>query len=236
MSDDDREVMALLAAARRVGPPAHTKDRLRARVLAGVTSGAALSSATVAAKGAAVAAASGSAIASKAVIALVVGVALGLGGSVIASSVASSPAAVKRMATQTIVSAPKPVTSARPVEKTEVAAPKEATAVPSALPSAEPKRAAAPLHTPSIDDETRLIASAHRALASGRANDALAALNRYRQEFPNGALLEEATGARVLALCAAGRKAEGEAARASFLRAFPNSPLSTRVGSACVTP
>lgn len=236
MIGDDRDVMALLAAARRVGPPAHAKDRLRARVLTGVASGAALSSATLAAKGAVVATASASAIASKAVIALVVGAALGLGGSVVATRVAS-PTETKHAPTRALASGPKPVFSARPLARTESAAPQEPSAATTGAPSSvEPKPTPAIAPTPSIDDETRIIASAHRALASGRPDEALAALNRYRSKFPNGALLEEATGARVLSLCAAGRKAEGQAARAAFLRAFPNSPLSTRVASACVTP
>jgi hypothetical protein len=105
-----------------------------------------------------------------------------------------------------------------------------------ALRGAELKPTPAPLQMPSIDEETRLIAVAHRALASGRANDALGALERYSREFPNGALQEEASGTRVLALCAAGRRVEGQAARTAFLRAFPNSPLSAHVTSACAPP
>jgi hypothetical protein len=44
---------------------------------------------------------------------------------------------------------------------------------------------------------------------------------------------EERTAARVVALCGAGRQAEGRSLATTFLARHPSSPLAPRVRSAC---
>lgn len=85
----------------------------------------------------------------------------------------------------------------------------------------------------SIARETELIAEVQRALKGGRALLALATLDRYAEECPARMLNEEATASRVVALCALGRNAEGQRLGEIFARQYPNSPLSSRVRSAC---
>jgi outer membrane protein assembly factor BamD (BamD/ComL family) len=99
-------------------------------------------------------------------------------------------------------------------------------------PSKAPPPASRQVEVPSIERETELIARAQRALAGGRASEALSILAAYGREFPRGALLEEAAGARVVALCQA-HSGQAEAARLDFLETYPSSPLATRLSSVC---
>lgn len=85
----------------------------------------------------------------------------------------------------------------------------------------------------SIARETELLAEVQRALQQGRPATALAKLNRYDADFPAGALREESTASRVMALCAFGRAKDAEHWAAEFFRRYPNSPLSARVRGAC---
>lgn len=150
-------------------------------------------------------------------------------------------ASVTRSAPHT--TAPMPVASARPV----VAPPQRRRDQPNSPPEARPARnTSEPPATmgppatkpeeqaPSLSRETALLASAQRALGSGRAQLALQILEQYRAAFPEGALREEATGARILALCAVGRRIEGERERQAFLQIYPASPLAARVSAACL--
>jgi outer membrane protein assembly factor BamD (BamD/ComL family) len=72
-----------------------------------------------------------------------------------------------------------------------------------------------------------------RALRDGRAEEALRLLAEQDKTFARGALHEERAAARVLALCSAGRTAEGRAARDRFLATYPRSPAADRVRSSC---
>jgi RNA polymerase sigma-70 factor (ECF subfamily) len=85
----------------------------------------------------------------------------------------------------------------------------------------------------SIARETELLAEVQRALKSGQALKALYTLDRHAEEFPTGQLYEEATAARVVALCSVGRIQDGRRWTDEFIRRYPNSPLSARVRSAC---
>ncbi len=85
----------------------------------------------------------------------------------------------------------------------------------------------------SIARETELLAEVQRALKGGQALRALYTLDRHSEEFPSGQLYEEATAARVVALCAVGRVQDGRRWADEFARRYPNSPLSSRVRSAC---
>ncbi len=84
--------------------------------------------------------------------------------------------------------------------------------------------------------ETALLQRAQSALASGDAAGALARLGEHARGFAGGVLERERDALRVMALCAAGRHAEGKAAAAVFLREHSSSLLAERVRGACVTP
>ncbi len=85
----------------------------------------------------------------------------------------------------------------------------------------------------SLEAETALIADAQRAIVDHDFARALAKLDEHAKTFPSGVLTEERNAARILALCGAGRTAEGRSLRAAFLRDHPRSPMAARVGSAC---
>jgi len=118
-----------------------------------------------------------------------------------------------------------------------------------ALPPAEPPPAPASvaLPTPSrpsrppptglrLQDEAALLAEVQGALRSDKPKLALSKLGVYERRFPNGVLRAEADAARVFALCSLGQSAKARAEAARFLRAWPRSPLATRVSSSCGAP
>jgi len=84
-----------------------------------------------------------------------------------------------------------------------------------------------------VPNELGLIRKATGALRDGQPTRALQLLAEHARHHPEGMLAQERQGLRVLALCAAGRQAEGAAARTRFLRAAPRSPLAGRVEDAC---
>jgi len=100
-------------------------------------------------------------------------------------------------------------------------------------PAAPPQVKAKQASSLNLEAEAKLLAEAQRALGSGHTSDALSQLNEYDRRFPSGMLRLEADAARVLALCRAGRKTEGEAATRRFLQRYPGSPQATRVEQAC---
>jgi hypothetical protein len=81
--------------------------------------------------------------------------------------------------------------------------------------------------------EARALGEAQRALDQGHPARALRLLEMQRRTFAGGALGEERSAARVLALCALGRTEEGRAEAARFLAAAPRSLLAPRVRAAC---
>lgn len=85
----------------------------------------------------------------------------------------------------------------------------------------------------SIARELEIIGEVRRALIHGQAGLAIVALDRHAAEFPNGALAEEATASRVVALCALGRVEEGQRWSAVFRSRYTNSPHLKRLQSAC---
>ena len=75
-----------------------------------------------------------------------------------------------------------------------------------------------------------------RALTSLRDHDphaALSSLETHATYYPNGLFRKEREGARVLALCAAGRTHDGRKAKADFLADAGSSPIAARVRLAC---
>jgi hypothetical protein len=81
-----------------------------------------------------------------------------------------------------------------------------------------------------------LLRQANAELAAGHPERALVLLDDHAHRFPRGGLVEEREAARVLALCAAGRHAEGRRAQARFLHAHASSPQAARVQAACSGP
>jgi hypothetical protein len=129
--------------------------------------------------------------------------------------------------------APEVVEPQRVASPNSVPQPEEPTNV---MPATKSSRDVAAPSSPtkaSIARETELLAEVQRALKSGQALKALYTLDRHSEEFPSGQLYEEATASRVVALCAVGRLQDGRRWADEFARRYPNSPLSSRVHSAC---
>jgi hypothetical protein len=78
-----------------------------------------------------------------------------------------------------------------------------------------------------------LLAEARAALRDGDPQRALRLTEQHAQRFGEGALAEEALAARILALCALGRREQGRAGVAALERMAPNSPQLGRVRTAC---
>ncbi|PCC68074.1 hypothetical protein SAMN02745121_04583 [Nannocystis exedens] len=85
----------------------------------------------------------------------------------------------------------------------------------------------------SLAKEAELLGRAQAAIQLGEADEALALLAAYAQQFPRGALREEHDALRALALCASDRAGEGRAAAQVFLRAHGGSALAERVRQGC---
>jgi hypothetical protein len=88
---------------------------------------------------------------------------------------------------------------------------------------------------PSLADELTLLRRAQTAMRDGDPLRALSLLHQHAVRFPAGALRDERLGAEVLATCASGKLDAGRALKAAFLRETPDSPLASRVRSACET-
>lgn len=83
-----------------------------------------------------------------------------------------------------------------------------------------------------LAEETRELAQVRAALQAGKADEALAMLDKGLPA-DKGELREERAAARILALCKVGRTKEAQAAAARFVLESPRSPLVDRVKSAC---
>ncbi|MET0594650.1 MAG: hypothetical protein ABW133_18260 [Polyangiaceae bacterium] len=101
-------------------------------------------------------------------------------------------------------------------------------AVPPVVNEPAPTRA-----TSDLEGEAHLIEQADADLRRGDANAALGRLSEHAAKYPSGALREEREGMRVVALCRAGRVAEGNAAAERFLARSPRSALASRIRAAC---
>jgi hypothetical protein len=106
------------------------------------------------------------------------------------------------------------------------------------FPTSAPPSAAKspPTSTITLTREARALAEVQRELREGRSTAALAMLAAQNREFAGGALGQEREAARIMALCAAGRVAEGRPAAERFLTANPGSPLATHLRSSCSVP
>ena len=81
--------------------------------------------------------------------------------------------------------------------------------------------------------ETAELQQAQAALRSGDTGSALRLLSAQDTTYRSGVLQQERSAARVLALCQSGSVAAARAEAARFERRWPNSPLTSRVRSAC---
>ena len=91
----------------------------------------------------------------------------------------------------------------------------------------------APKVSGDIEGEVRLLEEADADLRRGDAAGALARLGEHASKFPGGALRQEREGMNVVALCQAGRQAEGRAAADRFLSRSSKSALASRIRAAC---
>jgi hypothetical protein len=121
------------------------------------------------------------------------------------------------------------------------AAPAASEAAQAAAPAGVPSRPARPAtrgsHAQAGDadlaDEVALIARAQAATNRGQAERALEALREYDRRHPEGALTQERSAARILALCAAGKPAQARAEAERFRARWPGSPQAARIQSSC---
>ncbi|MCY1054364.1 hypothetical protein [Nannocystis sp. SCPEA4] len=104
---------------------------------------------------------------------------------------------------------------------------------PSGASPAAADEGSSPTTSSSLAQEAEALARAQAAIQGGRADEALAVLAAYAQQFPHGVLREEHDALRALALCASDRAAEGRAAAAVFLRTHGASALAERVRQGC---
>jgi len=230
MSDHEKWTRALVAASRTVDNPsrADTERVGRALMARAAAAGALEATAATASKAAAL----GSSLALKlAASTALVGIAV-IGGVWLQSPKASPPhASAPSLTVHQAPAAPLagPGTKESQGDTSMPEAAPAANVAPAAPPQVKPKQAS----SLNLEAEAKLLAEAQRALGAGHASDTLTQLNEYDRRFPGGMLRLEADAVRVLALCRAGRKTEGEAATRRFLQRYPASPQATRVEQAC---
>lgn len=82
-------------------------------------------------------------------------------------------------------------------------------------------------------EETQALAELQDALSRKDPELAWTLLQEQERRFPSGQLGEERAAAKVMALCATGRKVEADHARTQFVASYPNSPLTKRVKRGC---
>ena len=221
--------LSLLEVSRREHAPAQA----RARAFGALGIAVALSTVT-----ATTAAATGRSVG---VLLKVLGVSL-VGGGLVAGGIAVHRAH-QATATAAMVSQPRTVSSTNATVTTpETSEPQEAVP-PAASASAEETTSAAPLAPSSVSSrptrpeatagrlsrEVAALELAHQALAAHNPSSAIHLLDRYRAEFPNGALGSEATVLRVQALLAGGNRAAAQALADSYSSAHPDSPYARRI-------
>jgi hypothetical protein len=97
-----------------------------------------------------------------------------------------------------------------------------------------PRRRPRPDANPSLrPEEVASFQRAQAALAAGRHEDALAALDAHGRRFPGGVFEEERQVSRATALCKLGDREAASAARQKFLRERPSSHLAERMRQIC---
>jgi hypothetical protein len=235
MNELSSEARALLRASRSFDEPnAGDAERVRASVLAKVGVAVGL--------GAGMTAATSSLAASPAAVLGVTVMKLGAavvvaGGLATAGYVGLRTPSPKPVPT---APAPAPVQTRLPQAVPNVISESEPRAVETPTPStAKAHRARPPSApratraTPDLEGEARLLEQADADLRRGDPSSALGRLAEHAAKYPDGALREEREGVRVMALCRAGRVAEGRAAAERFFARAPRSTLAARIRAAC---
>jgi len=239
MNELSSEARELLRTARSFDEPsAADAERVHASVLAkvgiAVGAGAALTAATqsIAASPAAVFGITVAKVGAAIVVA---------GGLVTAGYVALGPPSARPVPAMVAPAPPMPAPRVAPsvVNQIESLAVEAPTPVPAKTarvrpnPASNDRAARVPRVTADLEGEARLLEQADADLRRGDANAALARLAEHAAKYPAGALREEREGVRVVALCRAGREAEGKAAAERFLARSPHSALATRIRATC---
>jgi hypothetical protein len=234
LSPNARDLIEAARAGER--PPAKARERVRSGVLARVGAGAAVGSATL--LGAKTAISAGllfKVVLGVGVAGVVAGIAVKSGVLGHGSPPPVAPVSASSMVTAAPTTPEAPAKTAIPTPPVPVsAAPTSSAAVEVAKPSTTTKpRATAPVAGSSLVEETERLEKAQAELRAGHPDRALAALDEQDAEFKQGTLREERRAGRILALCAAGRKAEAKAEAARFLAESPRSPTAARIRSSC---
>jgi hypothetical protein len=250
MSDLSSEARALLREARGFDEPSNVDaERVHASVLAkvgiAVGAGAGVTAATTSL--AAAPATAFGVVAMKITAAIVVAGGLAAGGYVAIRPAPAkrAPVAIAAQSPASVRSPPAPVapSPAPAVDSSSMSEERRTDIAPRAHP--KPARAKAPAPsvnepaprpargTSDLEGEARLLEQADGDLRRGDANAALSRLGEHAAKYPSGALREEREGMRVVALCRAGRAAEGNAAAERFLARSPRSALASRIRAAC---
>ena len=245
LSKQSRQLIDLAAEAD--SPPPRARHLGRQRLVGALAAGT-LTTSVVVAKGAALGttavgtastASAVSSVTTTLVSAILIGFSAGL--VVISPTTRSGErAAVSLDATEAKRSSPRTATTVAPIPEHPVEATKPAQEIIVDVATVTHRSESAPaVSAPSkptkasIARETELLAEVQRALTARQPGRALEALDRYTAECPTGLLYEEATASRVVALCSAGRVQDGRRWAEEFTRRYPNSPLASRVSSAC---
>jgi hypothetical protein len=239
MHELDPETRALIDLARAGDDPTVSDRR---RVLRGLSVSLSAAAAVTAAAGSASAAGSATAVATSASGSVAAWLATGaLVGLVASTTVVALTGPSSEAPGASSASPPGDPPAARPVrlESPEgVTAQGTTAAQPEPQPDPQPRRsplpAAVPTAAPDLAAETALLREAQSALGRGDPLAALGALDAHAARFPAGVLTEERLGARALALCNLGRRAEGAQAASALLERSPTSPLRARIVEACL--
>jgi hypothetical protein len=102
---------------------------------------------------------------------------------------------------------------------------------PAAKAAREAKAVPQPVPASTLSDEVAALQVARTALAGHDAGAALAALDRYKNRYPQGRLAPEATVLRIEALIERGDRAQANALAERFEAANPKSPYAERIRS-----
>lgn len=160
------------------------------------------------------------------VSAITVGLGLAAGGLVVGLQGEPSPVAV--------APAPqRPPAAVAPAPAEPAASEPPTISPPSPAPqvaAVEPGTSATKRASDRLAEEVTLLSRATSALRAGRASDALKTLNEHQSQFPKGLLSEERRAARAQALCALGRRPEGER---EIAKLSPSSPQAARAKQLC---
>jgi hypothetical protein len=125
-------------------------------------------------------------------------------------------------AAMTVATTPAPV-----VEEARVVAPVKPPVAPLPRPALVPE-AEAPIDAERLAEEVRAVDRARSALAAGRAEETLTALDEYESRFGGRRFAPEALYLRMQALLSLGRKADARSTAERLLRGFPKSPHTAR--------